>query len=192
MGAGTSGRLGVLDSVELHPTFNWPPERAPALLAGGHGAMFVAVEGAEDSREQGAADLLALAPTALDVVLLLAASGGTPYALGAAAAARAAGALTVGLVNNPGAPLAAACDTDLLSASMARPGALTSDWPAKVRNPRIASQAPMRLAGSCGVAWRTRGMTSMWTLSSCCAMPTAVLASSSALTAYALSTRGVG
>ncbi len=114
VGAGTSGRLGVLDSVELHPTFNWPPERAPALLAGGHGAMFVAVEGAEDSREQGAADLLALAPTALDVVLLLAASGGTPYALGAAAAARAAGALTVGLVNNPGAPLAAACEIGVL------------------------------------------------------------------------------
>jgi N-acetylmuramic acid 6-phosphate etherase len=110
VGAGTSGRLGVLDSVELHPTFNWPPERAPALLAGGHGAMFVAVEGAEDSREQGAADLLALAPTPQDVVLLLAASGGTPYALGAAAAARAAGALTVGMVNNPGAPLAAACE----------------------------------------------------------------------------------
>jgi N-acetylmuramic acid 6-phosphate etherase len=72
--------------------------------------MFVAVEGAEDSREQGAADLLALRPTPLDVVLLLAASGGTPYALGAAAAARGAGALTVGLVNNPGAPLAAACE----------------------------------------------------------------------------------
>jgi N-acetylmuramic acid 6-phosphate etherase len=114
VGAGTSGRLGVLDSVELNPTFNWPPERAPALLAGGRGAMFLAVEGAEDSRDQGAADLLALAPTAQDVVLLLAASGGTPYALGAAAAARAAGALTVGLVNNPGASLAAACEIGIV------------------------------------------------------------------------------
>ncbi len=110
VGAGTSGRLGVLDSVELHPTFSWPRERAPALLAGGEGAMFAAVEGAEDNRAQGAADLQALAPTPHDVVLLLAASGGTPYALGAAEAARAAGALTVGLVNNPGAPLAAACE----------------------------------------------------------------------------------
>jgi hypothetical protein len=54
VGAGTSGRLGVLDSVELNPTFSWPPERAPALLAGGLGAMFLAVEGAEDDREQGA------------------------------------------------------------------------------------------------------------------------------------------
>ncbi len=110
VGAGTSGRLGVLDSVELHPTFSWPPERALALLAGGVGAMFLAVEGAEDDRAQGAADLLALAPTALDVVLLLAASGATPYALGACQAARGAGALTVGIVNNPGAALAGAAE----------------------------------------------------------------------------------
>jgi len=110
VGAGTSGRLGVLDSVELHPTFSWPRERAPALLAGGEGAMFLAVEGAEDDAARGAADLAALQPTASDVVLLLAASGTTPYALGAATAARTAGALTVGIVNNPGAPLAAACE----------------------------------------------------------------------------------
>ncbi len=110
VGAGTSGRLGVLDSVELHPTFSWPRHRAPALLAGGQGAMFEAVEGAEDSREQGSADLLALSPTVNDVVLLLAASGATPYTLGAAQAAREAGALTVGIVNNVGAPLAAACE----------------------------------------------------------------------------------
>ena len=114
VGAGTSGRLGVLDSVELHPTFSWPRDRAPALLAGGEGAMFAAVEGAEDSREQGAADLRALQPTAHDVVLLLAASGGTPYTLGAAFAARAAGALTVAVVNNPGSPLAAACEIAVL------------------------------------------------------------------------------
>ena len=110
VGAGTSGRLGVLDSVELHPTFSWPRERAPALLAGGAGAMFVAVEGAEDDAAQGAADLAALQPQANDVVLLLAASGATPYARGAAEAASAAGALTVAIVNNPGAPLAAACE----------------------------------------------------------------------------------
>ncbi|CAD5373280.1 N-acetylmuramic acid 6-phosphate etherase [Rubrivivax sp. A210] len=109
-GAGTSGRLGVLDSVELPPTFSWPRERARALLAGGDGAMFQAVEGAEDDAAQGAADLAALQPGAHDVLLAIAASGSTPYALGAAAAARAAGALTVALVNNPGAPLAAACE----------------------------------------------------------------------------------
>ena len=114
VGAGTSGRLGVLDSVELLPTFSWPPERALALLAGGQGAMFKAVEGAEDDAAQGAADLRALHPTANDVALLIAASGGTPYAIGAAQAARAAGALTVALVNNPGAALAAACDVGIV------------------------------------------------------------------------------
>jgi len=114
VGAGTSGRLGVLDSVELHPTFSWPRDRSPALLAGGASAMFVAVEGAEDDRAQGGVDLLSLGPGPNDVVLLLAASGGTPYALGAAEAARAAGALTVGIVNNPGALLAAATDIGIV------------------------------------------------------------------------------
>ena len=110
VGAGTSGRLGVLDSVELHPTFSWPRERARALLAGGESAMFVAVEDAEDDRARGAADLEALAPCADDVVLLLAASGSTPYVLGACEAARHVGALTVGIASNPGAPLAAAAE----------------------------------------------------------------------------------
>lgn len=105
VGAGTSGRLGVLDSVELYPTFSWPKERAIALLAGGQGAMFVAVEGAEDDREQGARDLAGVDVGANDVVLLLAASGGTPYVLGALHAARAAGALTVGFANNAQAPV---------------------------------------------------------------------------------------
>ncbi|MCW5609704.1 MAG: N-acetylmuramic acid 6-phosphate etherase [Rubrivivax sp.] len=114
VGAGTSGRLGLLDSVELHPTFSWPPERAVALLAGGEAAVHRAVEGAEDDALQGAADLRALAPGAADVVLLIAASGRTPYALGAAAAAREAGALTVGFANNPAAPLLAACDFGVL------------------------------------------------------------------------------
>jgi N-acetylmuramic acid 6-phosphate etherase len=106
VGAGTSGRLGVLDSVELYPTFSWPRERAVALLAGGEGAMFVAAEGAEDDRAQGARDLLSAAPSANDVVLLLAASGGTPYVLGALHAAREAGALTVGIANNTHSPVA--------------------------------------------------------------------------------------
>ena len=106
VGAGTSGRLGVLDSVELYPTFSWPHERAVALLAGGLEAMFVAVEGAEDDFDQGAADLKKVIVTANDVVLLIAASGFTPYVLGALGAAREAGALTVGFANNPDAPVA--------------------------------------------------------------------------------------
>jgi len=113
VGAGTSGRLGLLDSVELWPTFTWPKERALALLAGGRDALFVAVEGAEDDRPQGAADVRAVAPTTDDVVIGLAASGATPYVLGALEAARAAGALTIGLANNPGAPVAAAAEVGI-------------------------------------------------------------------------------
>ena len=107
-GAGTSGRLGVLDSVELLPTFSWPSERACALMAGGPGALYRAVEGAEDDREQGARDLLALEPHAHDVVIGLAASGTTPYVLGVLQAASEAGALTIGIANNPGTPVLAA------------------------------------------------------------------------------------
>ena len=105
VGAGTSGRLGLLDSVELPPTFSWPPERAVALLAGGPIAIHRAVEGAEDDREQGALDLRAIGVTANDVVMLLAASGSTPFVLGALEGARAAGALTIGIANNPETPL---------------------------------------------------------------------------------------
>jgi N-acetylmuramic acid 6-phosphate etherase len=114
VGAGTSGRLGVLDSVELNPTFSWPRERAIGLLAGGPEAMFAAVEGAEDDEAQGGYDLRSLLPTRHDVVILLAASGATPYAMGALAAARAASALCIGIVNNPGAPLATGADIGIL------------------------------------------------------------------------------
>jgi N-acetylmuramic acid 6-phosphate etherase len=110
VGAGTSGRLGVLDGVELNPTFSWPRTRALGLIAGGEQAMFVAVEGAEDDREQGERDLQALGPGPNDVVLLIAASGATPYVLGALDAARSAVALTIGFANNPDSPLAEAAD----------------------------------------------------------------------------------
>lgn len=105
VGAGTSGRLGLLDSVELHPTFSWPHDRTVTLLAGGPQAVYQAVEGAEDDRQQGAADLRAAGIGPSDVVLLLAASGATPYVLGALHAARAAGALTIGIANNVDAPV---------------------------------------------------------------------------------------
>lgn len=105
VGAGTSGRLGVLDGVELLPTFSWPNERALSLLAGGKQAMFVAVEGAEDDAAQGAKEIQELGLTANDVVMLIAASGATPYVLGALQAARQTGALTIGFANNPGAPV---------------------------------------------------------------------------------------
>jgi len=110
VGAGTSGRLGLLDAVELLPTFSWPPERAVPVLAGGAPAVYQAVEGAEDDAEQGEVDLRAQHVGANDVVIVLAASGGTPYALGALQAARAAGALSIGLANNPDAPVTRQAD----------------------------------------------------------------------------------
>ena len=113
-GAGTSGRLGLLDSVELNPTFSWPPERALALIAGGRGALFEAVEGAEDDREQGALDMRLHEPGPTDVALLIAASGSTPYVLGACEAARAAGALALSFSNNPDAPLVRAADIGIV------------------------------------------------------------------------------
>jgi N-acetylmuramic acid 6-phosphate etherase len=117
VGAGTSGRLGVLDSVELTPTFDWPRERARALMAGGDPAMYVAIEGAEDDAPQAAEDLRRLGPSEHDVVIVLAASGTTPYALGAVQMARAAGALTIGMANNPGSPLAAAAEVGITLAT---------------------------------------------------------------------------
>ena len=113
VGAGTSGRLGLLDSVELNPTFSWPGERSVALLAGGPEAIRGAIEGAEDNRNQGAADLQAARVGAKDVVILIAASGSTPYALGALQAARSAGALTIGLANNPGSDLATGAEVGI-------------------------------------------------------------------------------
>jgi N-acetylmuramic acid 6-phosphate etherase len=114
VGAGTSGRLGLLDSVELNPTFSWPRERSVALLAGGLPAIHEAVEGAEDDHARGARDLSALGPEARDVVVLLAASGATPYTLGALTAAKAAGAFTIGIANNPGSPLAEGADAGII------------------------------------------------------------------------------
>jgi N-acetylmuramic acid 6-phosphate etherase len=109
MGAGTSGRLGVLDAAECVPTFSVPPERVMARIAGGAQAVTAAVEGAEDDRDAGRADLLALAPTAQDAVVGIAASGSTPYVVAALEAAAAVGALTVAVVcSAPGPVLDAA------------------------------------------------------------------------------------
>jgi len=110
VGAGTSGRLGVLDGVELGPTFSWPDERTVPLLAGGPNALWRAVEGAEDDFAAGRSDVVHAHVRSDDVVLLVSASGSTPYVLGAQAAAREAGALTIGLANNASSALAACVD----------------------------------------------------------------------------------
>lgn len=109
-GAGTAGRLGVLDASECPPTFNTDPADVIGLIAGGPSAMVTAVEGAEDSKELAAADLDALGLTADDTVVGISASGRTPYAIGAVEHARTKGALTIGLSCNADSALGGAAE----------------------------------------------------------------------------------
>jgi N-acetylmuramic acid 6-phosphate etherase len=110
LGAGTAGRLGVLDASECPPTFNTEPGAVVGLIAGGPEAMVTSVEGAEDSREAAVADLEREGLGPADVVVGISASGRTPYAVSAVEHARAVGALTIGLSCNADSPLAAAAD----------------------------------------------------------------------------------
>lgn len=105
MGAGTSGRLGVLDAVECPPTFGVSPDVVVGLIAGGERAFVKAVEGAEDSRELGKADLEAIDLTPKDLVVGIAASGRTPYVLGGLAYANSLGCKTAAISCNPGSAL---------------------------------------------------------------------------------------
>jgi N-acetylmuramic acid 6-phosphate etherase len=100
VGAGTSGRLAALDAAECPPTFGVSPRVVQAVVAGGRQALVRAVEGAEDSAAQGARDVAARRVTRKDVVVGLAASGSTPYVLGALAYARRRGATTIGVTSN--------------------------------------------------------------------------------------------
>jgi len=100
VGAGTSGRVGLQDGVELTPTFGWPSERLILMLAGGTTALFEAVEGAEDHEETASQEILSHNPGPNDVVFGIAASGATPYTCAAITTARNAGALTVGISCN--------------------------------------------------------------------------------------------
>ena len=110
IGAGTGGRLAVVDAVECEPTYGTAPGQVVAVLAGGPEAMADAREGDEDDADAGARDLQRLAVTPDDAVIVVSASGRTPYAIGAATAARDAGALVVGLACNHGSPLGAMAD----------------------------------------------------------------------------------
>ncbi|GAA1426936.1 N-acetylmuramic acid 6-phosphate etherase [Microlunatus lacustris] len=110
VGAGTSGRLGLLDAVECPPTFGTAPEEVVGLLAGGDGAFAVAVEGAEDDADLAVADLSALQIGPGDVVVGLAASGRTPYVVAALHHAGRVGAGTVSVACNAGSPISALAD----------------------------------------------------------------------------------
>jgi N-acetylmuramic acid 6-phosphate etherase len=106
IGAGTSGRLGVLDAAECPPTFGTPAGMVRALIAGGDRALRHPIEGAEDSAANGARDLRRAGLSARDVVVGIAASGSTAYVLGALAFARQKGAVTIGVTSNPRSPVA--------------------------------------------------------------------------------------
>jgi N-acetylmuramic acid 6-phosphate etherase len=109
-GAGTSGRLGVLDASECPPTFNTPPELVEALIAGGDSALRHSVEKAEDDPEQGKCDLRQAGLSSGDAVVGIAASGRTPYVLGGLEFARSLGTLTIGLSCTPNSEVAQAAD----------------------------------------------------------------------------------
>ena len=123
-GAGTSGRLGILEAAECPPTFGLPSDRVVALMAGAPGSVFRAAEGLEDDAGAGAAAIAAAAVGPADCVIGLTASGSTPYALGALRAAHAAGAFTALVAANPPPP-AALPDIDVAIALPTGPEVLT-------------------------------------------------------------------
>ncbi|MFN8223834.1 MAG: N-acetylmuramic acid 6-phosphate etherase [Gaiellales bacterium] len=112
-GAGTSGRLALLDAAEVSTTFGTPPGLVTAVIAGGADAVAAAQEAAEDDAEAGATDIRALSLSGLDTVVAISASGRTPYSLGAIRAAREVGALTVALVSTASSQLGAASELEI-------------------------------------------------------------------------------
>ena len=110
VGAGTSGRLGVLDASEIPPTYGMEPGWVVGIIAGGEHALRNPVEKAEDSKEQAVADIKAVDLKPIDTVVGIAASGTTPYVIAAVEYARSIGCLTGGITSNPGAPLSEAAE----------------------------------------------------------------------------------
>lgn len=110
LGAGTSGRLGVLDASECPPTFNTPPELVVGIIAGGYAALHSAAEGIEDQPQTAVEDLQAHQLSAGDVLVGIATSGRTPYVIGGLQYGRQTGAVTIGLACNAGSPLESVSD----------------------------------------------------------------------------------
>lgn len=110
LGAGTSGRLGILDAVECPPTYSVPSSQVVALIAGGNGAVYKAVEGAEDNPQLAVEDLQAIKLQPNDILVGIAASGRTPYVLGGLAYARSIGCFTAAISCNANAPVLSAAD----------------------------------------------------------------------------------
>jgi len=115
VGAGTSGRVGMLDAAEIPPTFGLPAQRVQAVMAGGERALVRAVEGAEDHPERAIFELRERGLAPGDAVLAISASGTTPFTLGSLDAAHEAGARTIALTCNPGSPLAEAAEIAIVA-----------------------------------------------------------------------------
>lgn len=113
VGAGTSGRLGILDAVECPPTFSTSPELVQGIIAGGYPAIMQAVEGAEDNEKQGEKEIKERDLTELDVVVGIAASGRTPYVTGALKYAKKIGASTISLSSNPHSEISQHADVEI-------------------------------------------------------------------------------
>ena len=120
-GAGTSGRLAVQDGAELLPTFGWPQDRLLLLIAGGREALLRSVEGAEDDIEDAVRNIRQSEINAKDALIAVAASGTTPFTLTCMREAKARGALTIGLANNPGTPLVLEAEHPILLDTGAEP-----------------------------------------------------------------------
>jgi N-acetylmuramic acid 6-phosphate etherase len=154
IGAGTSGRLAVLDAAELPPTFGVAPETVTAVIAGGSAALTRAIEGAEDDPFAGADALARAGPG--DVAIGISASGGAPFVVAALRAARAAGAATIAIVNAPGAPLLAHATLAIVLETAAEPIAgstrLVAGTAQKIALNTISTGAMIRL----GKTYRNR------------------------------------
>ena len=120
-GAGTSGRLALQDGAELLPTFGWPQDRLLLLIAGGREALLRSVEGAEDDIEEAVRNIRQSEINAKDALIAVAASGTTPFTLTCMREAKARGALTIGLANNPGTPLVLEAEHPILLDTGAEP-----------------------------------------------------------------------
>lgn len=114
-GAGTSGRLGILDASECWPTFSMPPETIQAFIAGGDDALRYSIEGAEDSQEEALKDITQFNPTQKDVVVVISASGNPSYILTILKEARARGAKTISVTSNPEAKVKPLCDVCIIT-----------------------------------------------------------------------------
>ena len=184
-GAGTSGRLGVLDASECPPTFSVPADLVQGIIAGGERALHSATEASEDDPALGERDLLARGFTSADVLVGIAASGRTPYVLGAVAAARRLGAIAIGLSCTPDSQLSRQCDIGieaapgpevvtgstrlragtatkmvlnmLSTATMVRLGHVYGNWMVNVqpKNEKLVDRARRIVAGAASVSYET-------------------------------------